>query len=215
MDYTEQLKQKLDGTFAILLELEFMKQSIIKVSDKDSKYFEGSSKNSQFLNTVYKTFVRMFVVDLYKLIDKRGHFYLPKTIKFCKDNLTKISWEHEITTEKLDKIEDKFSISDSVYKDIKTLRDKFYAHIDNDRFKHKIDLKPEELWEILKDLQEIFRLICQDFNNNCWIFEIQCKGVPELRYLSNYKSISKLIMDCRRDGINNIETDKLFEIIRS
>src|SRR5690554_7716117 len=181
MDCTEQLKKKLDTTFNVLLELEFMKQSIERVSDKDSKYFEGSSHNSQFLNTVYKTFVRMFVVDLYKLIDKKSHFYLPKTITFCKDNLSKISWKHEITLQDLERIEKKFSISDTVYNDIKTLRDKYYAHTDNNRFDYNISIKPDDLWDILKNLQEIFRLICQDFTNNCWVFEIQFKGVPELR----------------------------------
>lgn len=213
MNCTEQLKKKLDSTFNILLELEFMKQSIEKVSDKDSKYFKGSSNNSQFLNTVYKTFVRMFVVDLYKLIDKNSHFYLPKTIKFCKDNLSQIDWKHEITLEDLERIERKFIISESIYTDIKTLRDKFYAHSDSNRFNYKISIKPNDLWEILKNLQGIFRLICQDFNNSCWIFELQFKGVFELRYISNYKMLQKIILDCNRNKIENIETDKLFKII--
>lgn len=213
MNCTEQLKKKLDTTLHVLLELEFMKQSIEKISDKDSKYFEGSSNNSQFLNTVYKTFVRMFVVDLYKLIDKKSHFYLPKTINFCKNNLSQINWKHEITLEDLERIEKKFTISESVYTEIKTLRDKFYAHTDSNRFNYEISIKPDDLWEILKNLQEIFRLICQDFNNNCWLFEIQFKGVPELRYVSNYKMLQKLIINCNKNKIENIETDKLFKII--
>lgn len=215
MDYTATLKKKLDGTFNILLELEYMKQSIVSISNKDSKYFDGSSKDSQFLHTVYNVFVRMFIVDLYKLIDKQSDFYLPKTVNFCKSNRTKITWHHEITNERLEKLEKKLLIPENIFEDIKTMRDKYYAHLDKNRFDYKVSVQHDELWNILKNYQEVFRIICSDFNNNCWIFKIQFKGVPELRYINNYKLLKELILECRKNGINTIETDKLFNLIVS
>ena len=214
-EINDQLKNKLDTTFNILLELEYMKNGIIDVSNEKSKYFQKSSQKSQFLHTSFKAFSKLFTIEIYKLLDKNGDYNLLKTIGFCKQNLGKINWHNKIDFQTLEKLEQKLNYPDETLSTIKTLRDKFYAHSDKNRFSYNLQIDKEELWKILDNLQDVFRILCSHYNNTCWIFKIQYKGTPELRSLSNYSDLRKFVMQSKIDGENHISIEELEKIIRN
>lgn len=211
---TKILEDKLDTTFNILLELEFLKNNINNISNKESKYFKNVSRNSQFFHTSYKAFLKLFVIEIYKLIDPKSDYNIQKTINFCKSNINKIEWHHTPKLDLFDILENKLDFDISDVEKIKNLRDKFYAHSDKNRKQFPYDVEKFKLWEVLENLQLIFRLICQEYNNLCWLFDIQYKGLPELRMISNYKEINKLLLFKKIEGKENISIDEIEKIIR-
>jgi len=211
---TKILKDKLDTTFNILLELEFLKNNINNISNKESKYFENACKNSQFFYTSYKAFVKLFVIEIYKLLDTKSDYNIQKTINFCKTNISNIEWYSSPKLDLFESLEKKLNFDIKDVQKIKNLRDKFYAHSDKNRTQFPYDIQKNKLWDILDILQLAFRLICQEYNNMCWLFDIQYKGLPELKMVSNYKEIKKLILDEKIKSNDTILIKDLEAIIR-
>lgn len=214
-EINDQLKNKLDTTFNIFLELEFMKNGIVDVSNEQSKYFQKSCQKSQFFHTSFKAFSKLFFIEIYKLLDKNGDYNLLKTVSFCKRHLDNINWHTKIDFQTLEKLEQKLNYPEETLSIIKTLRDKFYAHSDKNRFNYNLKIDKLELWKILDNLQDVFRILCSNFNNTCWIFNIQYQGTPELRSLSNYSDLHQFVMQSKIDGKDRISVEELEKIIRN
>lgn len=206
------LKERLDTLLNILLDLEFYKQNSETISNREKKYFERVCKNSQFFHTSYKVFLKLFIIEIYKLLDPSGDYSVSKLINFCETNRNKIVWDDQPGLDFFSQLKKKYQFEQEEVFKIKTLRDKFYAHTDKNRFEVIPEIDKEKLWETLDKLQKIFQQICQHYNNHYWLFNIQYKGIPELKMISNYKDFISLIQAHKKEGKESVSIQDLKKI---
>lgn len=191
----EFLEIKLSEIRDILLELEFLKTDILMLIDKEEEYFEAVVKESIFLHRLHLNYIKLFTIDLYKLIDERENYNLYSLINYCKTNISKINWEREINLAKLNQLENDITNVPSHFKDISLLRNKHYAHNDKNKKKFNTQISLKDFWHVLKTLQNVFSTIIIHFNNDQWIFDIQYRKPNVIKNAYKYKKTVELYFE--------------------
>lgn len=216
---TQQLQLKLDEIKNILIELNRLKIDIKLLIDKDQVYFLETTSKSSFYYRLHLNYIRLFVIDFYKLVAPNEHFNFGKLLSFCKINRRNIQWSKDIDNETLDQLEKDFkSIINQHYKDIYNLRNKFYAHSDKNktRFEKETRLKLIKLWETLDVLNDVFIKINSHFRNeDCrLLFNEDFLPKPkEIEDSHKYKQLRELFFQGLRGNKEDLNYDEVKKII--
>jgi hypothetical protein len=89
--------------------------------------------------TIVDSLQYTFIMNLNKLLDINEEKNLFKLINMCRTNQNKFNDKDKLL-EKLDQFEKYLSSKGTLIKNVKTLRDKFYAHSDKCYFKNPSEL---------------------------------------------------------------------------
>ena len=193
---TEKLNNKLKEIRDILIELENLKIDIIAISNKEEKYFDSVSNKSTFFNRIYWNSIKLFIIDIHKLVNDKEHYSLNSVLNFAISNWKHISWKHEMSYEKL--VHVKSQIESLVKEDlqsVKDLRDKYYAHNDKDKNKFKVSLNLKKCWQILGTIQDIYNQIGYNLNNETWMFNLYAQPPKELLISYKYNLIKHMYFE--------------------
>lgn len=210
---TDRLKERLAEIHEILLELEFLRGDIkYLITANESSHKQIVSK-SRFFYRLHRNYIRLFVIDTYKLIGKREDFNLHRTLEFCKINRNKIEWHQKISLDKLNTLSEKINIVSQKFSDIQELRNKHYAHRDKNKDSFPSNVTLVELWEVLDSLQEVFRELNVDFDNMNWFFSLQYREPNIISEIDKYRRLRTLIHNEFSDKKESINTDKLAKIL--
>ncbi|MEO2127340.1 MAG: hypothetical protein ABGW91_04210 [Christiangramia sp.] len=212
---TQILEEKLSETRNILLELEFLKKDIkALINTPENQHKEVLSK-SRFFYRLHLNYIKLFVIDIYKLIGKDEHFNLSRTIEFCKINRRKIKWHHEISLDKLNKLSSDLEKVSNRFQEIKGLRNTRYAHSDKKKGSFDFNISLNELWEVLEGLQNVFSMLNVDFDNKQWIFSIQYNSPNFVNEIYKYRKLHDLIYKEFSEDQTTVDIDKLLKIMFS
>jgi hypothetical protein len=180
------LETKLLEIRNLLLELEFLKNDILMLSDEKEEYVEMMVKKSRFLYRLYLNYMKLITIDLYKLTNQKEAYNLYSLINFCKTNISKIQWSHKITLKELEKMENDIDSVSHHFEAIGLLRNKIYAHNDKNKSKYEYKISLTDFWHIIKVLQDVFSKLNLRFDNNQWIFNIQYRRPQEIKNAFKY-----------------------------
>ena len=212
---TQILKERLSEIRDTLLELEFIKKDIKTLTNSTKEDRKETLQESRFFYRLHRNYIRLFIIDIFKLIGKKEDHNIQKLIEFCKINLKKIEWFNPISLEKLNSLTDKLSNISEKFEQIEGLRNKYYAHNDKKKNSFTYQLSFMELSEILEGLQNIFSELNVEFDNHQWLFDIQYTSPDIMHNLNKYKQLRKLTLKEYGENKSSIETKTLLDIIRS
>ena len=210
------IEDKLKETMMLFFELEYLKSDLTSISNKDSKYFKVVVENSHSFYRIYRQCFKLFVIELAKVVDSKEHFSLLRLVDYIISNRNKIIWKNsEIELSRLKFIREEIKkIEDEYLDDIKTLRDKFYAHTDKDRHKVELVFTQQIGFEILEKLRNYFEEIALKLNNQHIVFSsAKSSFTNEMVLLHRYKLIQKLIMTIIKERGNIGELQLIRDII--
>jgi hypothetical protein len=81
---TQILKERLLEIRETLLELEFIKKDIKSIINSDNEHRKEILTESKFFYRLYRNYIRLFVIDVFKLIGKKEDHNIQKLLEFCK-----------------------------------------------------------------------------------------------------------------------------------
>lgn len=209
------IKDKIKEITLIIFELEYLKSDLISITNKESYYFDSMIKNSPSFYRIYQNSFKLFVLELYKLLNTKEDFSLITLVNFLITN--NVEWKREaISTERLKTIGSKIEEIQHLHlTNIKNLRDKFYAHTDKNRASIKIDFTLNQSFEIFLQLRDYFEEIVLQLNNQKIMFDVLPNIINEITLLQRYKSIEKIIIEELQKGSTIVEIKKIQEIIHN
>ncbi|MFD2824513.1 hypothetical protein ACFS5M_12595 [Lacinutrix iliipiscaria] len=211
---TQNLKERLSEIRDTLLELEFIKKDIKSLRESYNSQEKEILTESMFFNRLYRNYIRLFIIDVFKLIGKKEDHNIQKLLEFCKINLKRIDWENSISLQELNDLSDNLSTISTKFEQIEGLRNKYYAHNDKRKKTFKYDISLKELWEILEGLQNIFSELNLKFDNHHWYFDIQYTTPGVINNLYKFKKIRKLTLNGYGKLDSSIEIQELLKIMR-
>jgi len=210
---TQILRDKLAEIRDILLELEFLRKDIKSIINAKEEHHRTIVSKSKFFYRLHLNYIKLFVIDIYKITGNKEDYNLRKVIEFCKINRKSIDWHYEISLEKLNFLSEELEKVSDKFDKIKVLRDTQYAHNDKNKNKFVNNLTLNELWNVLDGLQDIFSRLNVDFDNLQWIFKIQYTQSDIIPKLFKYYQLHDLIYSEFSKDSANIDTNELIKII--
>jgi len=189
------IEEKLKEITLIIAELEYLKADLISIMNNESSYFKNVVENSSSFYRIYRNSYKLFVIELSKIIDSKEHFSLLSLVNYMILHRKTIVWKgEEIQIERLESNKEEIiKIQDLHLKDIKDLRDKFYAHTDKNRHEIEITFTLNQGWEILKELRNLFEEIVFKLNNQRITLSVSSNLINEMVLLQRYKMIESVI----------------------
>lgn len=212
---TKILKDRLTEIREILLELEFLRNDIKSIINTKVEYKKSIVSKSRFFYRLHLNYIKLFVIDIYKITGKNEDYNLGKVIEFCKINRKKIDWHYKISLEKLNLLSKELDRISDKFEKIKDLRNTNYAHNDKNKNKFVTELTLFELWDVLDGLQDIFSRLNVDFDNLHWIFKIQYTQSNIIPNLYKYDQLHQLIASEVSKNNSTIEINELLKITMS
>ncbi|MHA6248105.1 AbiU2 domain-containing protein [Pontibacter sp. CAU 1760] len=211
---TINFEKKLNEISQILRDLEKLKKDIIFISDQESEYFVNAVENSDFLYRVYRNSIKLFVIDVCKLLHPNEHFSLAKTLAFAITERRRICWHRETSIEQLETLKEKVNnLNKEQLESFKTLRDKYYAHNDKAKHEHESKVTLSNCWKTLIILQDIYNELSLRFSN-CQIAFESCGRTPnEIIAVSRFREIATFISNERRKSPNIGKLENIRDII--
>ena len=229
------IENRLKVTERLLANLYFFKGNIIQISDTNAPYSEVI--NTPLFNYIYNSSIRLFVIDLMKLIynSSNEYFNIFKTVNCFNLNQNKKFWKHKIPKKRFIELKEKLLLSKYIFKDIKDLRNKYFAHTDiqTTRQGYIVPKTPLNfLWEYLDVILEVFlefqwcfkgthpKPTIQHTNNgnpkivHQFVY-LEDEKTPEFYELYKYKLIRDYSYSILKDDPKNPFIKKYIEIIRS
>ncbi|APZ46118.1 hypothetical protein BW723_07320 [Polaribacter reichenbachii] len=190
------LDEKMDFYRNSLIYLEYLKNDIIFISNRKEDYFKEIVYSSSFFERSYKNSIKLFVLELYKILENKEHYNLQSFLNNIINNKDEYNnWYTEPDINIMIQFRNKVSaISKSEdYKKIKNLRNKYYAHSDSNRDNFKTDVPFHKLWIILDEIQKIFCYLNLHLNKEQFIFSLVEKEIREIKLLQKHKRINKYV----------------------
>jgi hypothetical protein len=198
---TQILENKLNETRDTLIELERLKTDIRFISNKEAKYFSEIIEKSAFFYRIYRNSIKLFVIDICKLMNSNEDFSLLKTLNFIQSNRKRIVWKKELKADRINELILKIEILNSEHlESFKNLRDKHYAHNDKKKFNLEYNVTLKKCWETLFRIQEIFIELSLCLTNEQYIFSILTTEPNEIISLLKYKKIKETLMTELKKG---------------
>lgn len=209
---TQILENKLNETRVTLIELERLKTDIKFISNKETEYFSEIVEESAFFYRIYRNSIKLFMIDICKLLNPDEDFSLLRTLNYIQSNKKRIEWKRELKADRINELILKIEILNSKhFESFKNLRDKYYAHNDKKKFDIKYNVTLKKCWETLLINQEIFTELSLCLLNEQYIFSILTKEPNEIISLLKYKRINKLLQS---ELINGRDLGKL-QLVRN
>jgi AbiU2 len=195
MTKTKELETRLDEIRDTLIRLEFLRSDINFISNKNSDYFKLAIEKSSFFYRVYQNSIRLFVIEIYKLLNPNEHFSCSKTLNFILSNRNQIVWKKDLPKKKIKELISSISNLDVDYiKNLKNLRDKHLTHSDKDKFEYETTISLIDSWETLEMLQNIFVQLNLHLLDKQYIFSLMCLEPGEFSAIARYRKIKNLVL---------------------
>lgn len=192
---TQILENKLNETRETLIGLERLKTDIKFISNKETEYFSEVVEQSAFFYRIYRNSIKLFVIDIYKLLNPNENFSLLRTLNYIQSNRKRIEWKRELKADRINELLLEIEKLNSEHLEgFKKLRDKHYAHNDKKKFDLKYNLTLEKCWETLLKVQEIFIELSLSLSNKQFLFSILTEKPYEIISLLKYKRIKEILL---------------------
>jgi hypothetical protein len=205
---TEILENKLNEIRDTLIELERLKTDIRFISNKETEYFSEIVEKSAFFYRIYRNSIKLFVIDICKLLNPNEDFSLLKTLNYIQSNRKRIEWKRELKADRINElILEIENLNSEHLESFKNLRDKHYAHNDKKKFDLEYNVTLKKCWETLLIVQEIFIELSLSLLNEQYIFSILTKEPYEIISLLKYKRINEMVLTELKKGadIGNLQ----------
>jgi hypothetical protein len=198
----------------ILVELESLKGDIQTIGDQSKIYYKEIVEESYFFIRISNNSLKLFAIDICKLLDSKEDFSLSKTLNYAISNRKRIIWKNELTNEKIVEIREEIHLIEIKYlENFKYLRDKYFAHLDKDRGKVKIPLLLEDFWDLLKVIEKIYNFFTFHLTHETTVFSIPIEKNSELINLNKFKRIRLMILNELEQNPDIGKLQKVREII--
>jgi len=210
---TQNFKNKLSEIRDTLIGLERLKTDIKFISNKETEYFSQIVEKSDFFYRIYRNSIKLFVIDICKLLNPNEDFSLIKTLNYILSNRKRIDWKRVLTASRIAELILKIEILNSEHlESFKNLRDRHYAHNDKNKFDHDYNVTLKKCWESLLVVQEIFIELNLSLLNEQYIFSILTIEPYEIVTLLKYKQINEMLITELRKGPDLGELQKVRDI---
>ncbi|MGB1211077.1 MAG: hypothetical protein ACPG41_06610, partial [Lacinutrix venerupis] len=128
---TKNLENKLNEIRDTIIELQRLKTDIKFISNKEAEYFSEVVEHSAFFYRTYRNSIKLFVIDICKLLNPNEDFSLIKTLNYILSNRNRIEWRRELTAKRIKELITEIdNLNSEQLENFKNLRDKHYAHND-------------------------------------------------------------------------------------
>ena len=192
---TKNLENRLNEIRDTLIELERLKTDIKFISNQEAEYFSEVVEHSAFLYRTYRNSIKLFIIDICKLLNPNEDFSLSKTLNYILSNRNRIEWKRELTPKRIKELIGKIdNLNLEQLENFKNLRDKHYAHNDKKKFDLEYNVTLRKCWQTISIVQEVFIELRLCLLNEQYIFSILSKEPFEIVYLLKYKRINKLLL---------------------
>ena len=212
---TEKLKEKLKEVQNILLEIDYLKNDIENINKGQEEYFENIIKNSIFWGRIFRLSKIGLVIDLCKLMAPKEHYSLKNLLNYANQNYPNIDWAHKPESVQ---IQDCISAIDLIEKNylpgLKILRDKYFAHLDEDRNKFTLSTDFKDCWYILNEIKNIYNELSWWLIGNTTLFWPENKRPTEILQLHRFKKLFHFIQEKRKLEPSNDLLDEIRDIMR-
>lgn len=176
----------------ILHELQCLKADMNAISDHDAIYKKFIYRHEPISRIFFNSY-KLFNIGLAKVLDPREHFCLSNYI----DNLIsdeKQEWKRFYDKSKLVLYKDEIVDFQNTYlKEIKVMRDKFFAHTDRNRRDAERYYNLADAYLILSRMQEIFEDILLHLDDRRIKFELVDDITSDLIALYKYNCIREIV----------------------
>jgi hypothetical protein len=208
--------EKLEAIEKTLFDIYMNKRDLEIMLESKTEIKENVLSNHHVFGRIRFNIVRIIVINLYKLFETKGNYSFTKIINLLRsqNKSSKLNREKKIIDELENKIHEiknreEFSI-------VNTLRSKFYAHLDNNRFNENHNISFNQLKDIVNETRILYDKFNSVIKNTTFLFDHG--GVdsiaPLLASLNKYDQIKKEARKQNRIHSECIETKIVLEIIR-
>lgn len=154
---------------------------------RDLKYMntEESARNvmysDPFFQRVSDFMWRILILEFIKLFDSEQDFCYNKNLNILINNYKAIEWMNEIKIEELQKIKDQLEkeVEGTIFKKVKTFRDKVVAHLDKNSEKITETFFLEEAQELCDYALEIHNTLTKALKGYPYIIDLESLGKVE------------------------------------
>lgn len=199
-----------------LLRLQSLKEYIEYISDQQADYFSTVVSKSTFFYLSYLNAQNIFVIELCKLLNHSENDNLHAFLKGLSSRDDKIIWKNTISQEALKELKKRFNnvINGEAYIKAKDLRNMHIAHDDIKKHQFDLTVKFEDLWVVLKEIQDIYNIANFHLNDTRIHFD-DMHNYGEIQNLERVRKIRELIYDAHIKNENTINTQELLMILRN
>lgn len=204
----------MNETYMLLVGLQLLKSDIHHLTNRDMEYYQLAIANSKFFTRMRLNLGKLIVIDIHKILNPNEHFSLKKTIDFAKSNINRIDWYKQINKTDLDEME--FQVNDLIERNlenVKTLRNKQFAHLDKYKDTYKYDLLFIDIYETMEKSEIIYKNLSSHFSNSDAIFNVWKNPPNEIIDLAKFHKIRKLLLDKYLNNDWNNDFNEIWKII--
>lgn len=153
------IKKRFDEVCQILCRCEQIKSDIKSLYGPNGLSYVKEFSAGSLLNRIQLYFFQIFVIQILMLLAKREDHNLKKLAKdLLADHET--IWKREDSKDVVKSAIDKLEELEATHLEtFKILRDKFWAHRDEERESYRVGLSHNTAWEVLSELQNFFNIL--------------------------------------------------------
>ncbi len=212
---TERLKEKLKEVEKIVLEIAYLKNDIENINNGEEEYFETIIKNSVFWGRVFNLSKMRLVIDLCKLLAPKEDYSLKKLLNYANSNYSNINWVKKPENSQLKNCLNDIELIEKNYlSDLKTLRDKHFAHLDEDRNEIVLSTQFKDCWYVLEEIIKVFNELRWWVTGSETLFWPENEKPSEILIMLRYKKVRNYIQERRMQEPNNELLEKINNLMR-
>lgn len=217
MSINKLVKSDLEIIKNIVLTLTLLTDDVDFFQNRLSTSEKESVNEYRFLWRLYTSLYISMILDFNKLFDSNEKYSLTRLLKKVIHENSKIKWNSPVNIEDVKRYHSalcEIEISD-IFIEIKTARDKYYAHLDRNR-PPQLEIEIQELFGLLKLSQDIVNSISLALEGKDYMFGFseRDQGHGMINDLSNYLVLRHEIYNSVKKGEQQIDTLRLRDIMR-
>ena len=210
-----QIKEKIDGIFPLIAEIDFnvstLEQFYGNLSANELSMFD----KYQLLHMLRHSLWNISMLDLCKLFIENENYSFNCLINIIVNNYSKVTFKKGISIKDLRELNEKTKPYEGYIQNIKDVRDVKIAHKDNKSLFNTVMLHQ------LRALIDLAQTIFDPINNALydshviWNFKNDTKEISMIKNLAKYESLRKIVSRAEISKNNHIATIDLIKIIRN
>ncbi len=156
--------QSFDSCYTILDDIKYLG----KVTESQREIIDSS----QYLLRQIDYSWRILIIELWKLFKPNQHFSVQKILNILESNYKSISWHNQIPIEKINELQNRLDQPEYIeaLKTLDSVRSKFVAHIDNNRFSFEKRITKDHVTILIEYGKEMFNIVWLSLDGSEFMF---------------------------------------------
>jgi hypothetical protein len=209
-----QIKEKLDGIFPIIAEVEYNVSILEYIYGTLSADERLLFDKYHLLQTLRSTLWNISILDLCKLLLKTEKYSLQCLINTINHNYKNVTFKIPISTSELQLLADEIILYQHKIKPLKFLRDNRIAHKDNKDEFNSVMLY--DLRSLINVSKKIYNVIFRAINDSDFLWDhiADEREISMIKNLAKYESIRNIISNHELRKLDKMNALELVSIIK-